>query len=139
MIRFKRKDTLHETIEMLRHAVDVQSVILLKGFHNMSNDFTKLTAAIDDVAGKIVDVAQAIRNPEVNNNDQATIDAMATRLEAASAALLAATAAENAEDAGTPTPVVPAPVVLPVEGSVAEEATETPAFETTEDATAPAA
>ena len=76
----------------------------------MSNNFDRLTAAVTLVGGAVVDVAAAIRNPAVDKNDQATIDALATQLEAAAAALQVATADENAEDAGTvATPAPPAP------------------------------
>lgn len=70
----------------------------------MSNNFDRLTAAVALVGTAVVDVAAAIRNPAVDKGDQATIDALASQLEAAAAALQVATADENAEDAGTTTP-----------------------------------
>ena len=71
----------------------------------MSNNFDRMNAAVEAVGAAVLDVATAIRNPAVDKNDQATIDALSTKLEAAAAALAVATADENAEDAGTPAPV----------------------------------
>jgi hypothetical protein len=76
---------------------------LSKGFELMANDFSGLKAALDAVVAGINSVAAAIANPAVDNNDQAVIDSLTSQLQAAAAALSAATAAEVAED-GTPAP-----------------------------------
>lgn len=68
----------------------------------MSNDFARLNDGMTALTDAVSAVAAAIRNPGVNNNDQAVIDDLAGRLEAAVSALGEATAAEDAEDAGTP-------------------------------------
>lgn len=77
----------------------------------MANDFTALAAAIDLVANAVTEVAAAIRNPAVDNNDQGTIDTLAGRLEAIGAALSEALVAEQEEDGFDNTDSTP-----PVEG-----------------------
>lgn len=64
----------------------------------MANNFEGLKAAIAAVEAGIRQVAEAIANPAVDNNDQATIDGLTGQLTAAADALAAATAAEVAED-----------------------------------------
>jgi hypothetical protein len=73
-------------------------LILEKGFIVMANDFSGLDAALAGVEEAIREVAAAIANPAVDNNDQAVIDAITARLGAAADALGAAKAAEDAED-----------------------------------------
>lgn len=68
----------------------------------MANNFERLSSAVQSVADRVEDVAEAIRNPAVDNNDQAVIDDLAGRLESAAAALDTAVAEERAED-GTET------------------------------------
>lgn len=77
----------------------------------MANSFNSLSAAVDRVSASVEAVAEAIRNPAVDNNDQAVIDDLAGRLEAAAAALDSAVDAEKAEDnKNAPAPVEePAP------------------------------
>lgn len=94
----------------LIEAIELNSLTLLKGFKLMANNFEGLSAAIDAVVVGIQEVAAAIANPAVDNNDQTVIDGLTAKLTAAAAALTDATAAENAEDAGTP---APAPVTDP--------------------------
>jgi hypothetical protein len=94
---------------------------LSKGFELMANDFTGLKAALDEVVAGINSVAAAIANPAVDNNDQAVIDGLTTQLQAAAAALSAATAAEVAEDGTAPTPA-PEPTVA-VDGSGSTDVT----------------
>jgi hypothetical protein len=72
----------------------------LKETKNMANNFDRLVAAIDAVSAGIAAVAEAIRNPAVDNNDQVVIDELAGRLEASAALLSAALADEQAEDGG---------------------------------------
>jgi hypothetical protein len=67
----------------------------------MANSFNEMTAAVDRVAASVRSVADAIANPAVDNNDQAVIDDLTSRLNSAADALDAATSAENAEDAGS--------------------------------------
>jgi hypothetical protein len=67
----------------------------------MANSFNEMTAAVDRVADSVRAVADAIANPAVDNNDQAVIDDLTSRLNSAADALDAATSAENAEDAGS--------------------------------------
>lgn len=78
----------------------------------MSNDFSRLNAAVTLVSVNVAAVAEAIRNPQIDNNDQAVIDALAGQLEAAASILSSATVEENAEDGTTkpaPEPVEEAP------------------------------
>jgi cell division GTPase FtsZ len=86
--------------------------VLSKGFNDMANNFAALSAAIDAVVAGIQEVAAAIANPAVDNNDQTVIDGFTAKLTAAADALKAATAAENAEDTGTTAPTTP-----PTDGS----------------------
>lgn len=87
----------------------------------MANDFTGLKTALDEVVAGINSVAAAIANPAVDNNDQAVIDGLTTQLQAAAAALSAATAAEVAEDGTASTPA-PEPTVA-VDGSGSTDVT----------------
>lgn len=66
------------------------------------NDFTRLFNALEAVAAEASSVAEAIRNPSVDNNDQSTIDELASRLENVAETLHAATEAELAEDGTKP-------------------------------------
>jgi hypothetical protein len=61
-------------------------------------DFSRLEAAFDSLAASVDSVANAIRNPQVDNNSQAAIDAMAGRLEAVSEGLHGLADEENAMD-----------------------------------------
>jgi len=79
--------------------------LMEEGNEIMANNFDRLNAAVQSVADNVLDVAEAIRNPAVDNNDQEVIDELAGRLEDAASALDAATAEENAEDAGPAEPV----------------------------------
>lgn len=60
----------------------------------MVNDFASLSAAIDAVATEIAEAVALLQNPVVDNNDQATIDALTARLSAAADALKGALPAE---------------------------------------------
>jgi hypothetical protein len=84
-------------------ALTLNTIVQLKGIKQMANDFTGLSAALDAVVAGIQEVAAAIANPAVDNNDQAVIDGFTAKLTAAADALKAATAAENAEDGTTTT------------------------------------
>lgn len=95
---------------------DIADAILFHALVNeegntlMANNFERLSAAVAAVADGVLAVAEAIRNPAVNKNDQAVIDALAGSLESAAAGLAAAVVAENEEDAGpTPDPVPETP------------------------------
>lgn len=66
-------------------------------------DFTRLNAALDSIATEIAALAEAIRNPATDNNDQTQVDDLAGRAEAAAAALQGLKVEEDAEDTG-PTP-----------------------------------
>lgn len=81
------------------------NAITLEGIMFMANNFDRLTAAVALIGTAVVDVAAAIRNPATNLSDQPTIDALASQLETAAAALAVATADENAEDGTVTTPV----------------------------------
>lgn len=103
---------LDEIVKQLR----LLNLIQIEGIKSMSNNFDALSAALAGVEDGIRSVAEAIANPAVDNNDQATIDGLTARLTAAADALAAATAAENAEDAGpvpTPAPEPQPPVDEP--------------------------
>jgi hypothetical protein len=73
---------------------------LRKGIDIMANSFERLSAAADRIADEIQSVADAIRNPAVDNNDQAQIDELAGRLEGAADSLAGLAEEERAEDAG---------------------------------------
>jgi hypothetical protein len=104
-------NSISSKLEKLIHLLELSLVVQLKGIQSMSNNFEALSAALAGVEDGIRSVAEAIANPAVDNNDQATIDGLTARLNAAADALAAATAAEDAEDAG---PVVePAPEPQP--------------------------
>jgi hypothetical protein len=75
----------------LAQAIEEGTIIL-------SNDFSRLQTAVNLVAANVLAVAEAIRNPAVDKNDQATIDSLAESLEAAAAALDVAREEENVED-----------------------------------------
>jgi hypothetical protein len=90
----KQLDFLFKCVKDLYQRV----TLLEKGFIVMANDFSALDAALAGVEQAIRDVAAAIANPAVDNNDQATIDAITARLGAAADALAAAKAAEDVED-----------------------------------------
>lgn len=86
---------------LIAEAILFNTFVLKKGFENMANDFSGLSSALDAVVAGIQEVAAAIANPAVDNNDQTVIDGLTAKLTAAADALKAATAAEVAED-GTP-------------------------------------
>jgi hypothetical protein len=93
---------------MLLQTVNIfLTAYLLWRFIIMANNFERLEGAVSRVADEVEAVAQAIANPSVDNNDQAVIDDLSSRLEAAADSLRSATEAENAEDSG---PVSPTPV-----------------------------
>ena len=85
-----------------------QTNILEEILDMAKNNFDRLAQAVQSVADRVDEVAAAIRNPSVDNNDQAVIDDLAGRLEAASDALDTAVAEENTEDAGTGGAATPA-------------------------------
>ena len=94
----KKPSFTARAIEAVAHAIVTHGILVYKGLTNLANDFTQLAAAIDAVARATEEVAAAIRNPAVDNNDQGTIDALAGRLEAVSAVLAGALVEEQAED-----------------------------------------
>jgi len=61
-------------------------------------DFTKLNAALAAIAASVQSVADAIRNPQVDNNSQAAIDEFAGRLTAVADGLTGLAAEETAMD-----------------------------------------
>ena len=75
----------------------------------MANDFSRLTTAVQVVADNVAAVAEAIRNPAVDNNDQAVIDNLAGKLEAVVNVLGEAFIAEQAEDGVAEEPSEEAP------------------------------
>jgi hypothetical protein len=87
-------------LQSIVEAIVFNALVTKEGFKHMSNDFSAMDAALGGVEQAIRDVAEAIANPAVDNNDQATIDGFTARLVGAADALAAAKAAEDAEDAG---------------------------------------
>jgi hypothetical protein len=85
-------------------ALELNNVIQLEGLLIMANNFSGLSAALDAVVAGIQEVAAAIANPAVDNNDQAVIDGFTAKLTAAADALKSATAAEVVEDGAAVTP-----------------------------------
>jgi hypothetical protein len=83
----------------------IVGLLILKGTFVMANNFSRLNDAVTSVANEVAAVAAAIRNPASDNNDQAVIDDLSTRLESAAEALRSATQEENDEDAGTTNPL----------------------------------
>src|SRR6185369_17988204 len=61
-------------------------------------DFTKLNAALAAIAASVQSVADAIRNPQVDNNSQAAVDEFAGRLTAVADGLTGLAAEETAMD-----------------------------------------
>jgi hypothetical protein len=53
----------------------------------MANDFSQLTAVIDNVVAEIAEVVAILQNPAVDNNDQAIIDALVAKLNPAASSL----------------------------------------------------
>lgn len=106
----------------IRNAIDSLSIIQLEGMILMSNNFERLNAAVTLVGLNVAAVAEAIRNPAIDNNDQAVIDALAGQLEAAASILAAAKVEEDAED-GTAAPApepTPEPEAEPTEETPSE-------------------
>lgn len=91
-------------LHMIAEAIVLNALIMKKGFQDMANDFSGLNSALDAVVAGIQEVAAAIANPAVDNNDQTVIDGLTAKLTAAADALKAATAAEVAEDGTVATP-----------------------------------
>lgn len=61
-------------------------------------DFSRLNAALETLGAAVDNVATAIRNPAVDNNSQANIDAIAGKLDTISEGLTSLADEENAED-----------------------------------------
>jgi gamma-glutamylcysteine synthetase len=95
-------------IGRLADAIFYHCYTLQEIYKNMANDFSRLTTAVQVVADNVAAVAEAIRNPAVDNNDQAVIDDLAGKLEAAANALGEAFLAEQAEDGVVSEPEAPA-------------------------------
>jgi hypothetical protein len=95
---------------------------LEEGNYIMADNFDRMTKAVDRVANEVQAVADAIRNPAVDNNNQAVIDELAGRLEGAADALESATNEENAEDAGSTQVGKPTENPAPAETSTPEAA-----------------
>lgn len=61
-------------------------------------DFTRLNAALGALGASVQSVADAIRNPQVDNNSQAAVDEFASRLEGVAEGLTGLAAEETALD-----------------------------------------
>lgn len=95
-------------IDKLADAIHEHNMIQIERMIILSNDFSRITAAVTALGAGLVSLAAAIRNPAVDNNDQAVIDEIAGSLEAMAAGLPGLIAEEDAEDgvvsAGEETP-----------------------------------
>lgn len=70
----------------------------------MAMNFERLTAAVDRISSEVTEVVEMIKNPAIDNNDQAVIDDIAGRLEGAADALDAVADESDAEaPVGEPT------------------------------------
>lgn len=76
----------------------------------------RIETSIDGVSTEVRSVAEAIANPAVENDELvARLTAVADRMDGLKTDLQAATAAEQAEDAGTVTTPTPTPTPTPDE------------------------
>lgn len=80
-------------------------------------DFARLNAALVAIAASVTSVAEAIRNPQVDNQSQTAVDEIASRLEATAAALTGLAAEETALDTVDRIEAEPLPVE-PIEPTV---------------------
>lgn len=64
----------------------------------MAMNFEKLTAAVDRISSEVTEVVDIIKNPRVDNNDQAVIDDITSRLEGAADALDAVADESSSEE-----------------------------------------
>lgn len=90
---------------------------------NIMVNFSRLNAALATLAASVVSVAEAIRNPQVDNNSQATVDEIAGRLEQIAAGLSGLAVEETAMDTADQIEADP-PASEPVEPSGEGTATE---------------
>lgn len=88
-------------LEALADAIYFLALSFMEGITIMSNDFTALSAAIDNVTAEIAAAVAILSNPAVDNNDQSVIDALTAKLTGAASTL------------GGALPAAPAPVETP--------------------------
>lgn len=107
-------------IVMLTFVIAVAGFSLVFIGYRIMVDFTKLQAALGHLSASVQSVADAIRNPAIDNAGQATADEMADRLDTVATSLEGLAAEETAEDTAGQVVAEP-PASDPIEEAQVEE------------------